>query len=394
MSLKVIKKINIWIAIALLTACGYTTDNLTTQRDFVKVVAGGDHDIALTSTGRVFTWGQNWRGQLGDGTLEDRVLPNEITQQFNLSLDEIIIDVEAYFIDNIALSSTGRVFSWGDGDRIIPTEITQTFNLQSKEIIIKISSNNAITSIGRVFAWGWNDRGQLGDGTTISKKKPIEITQNFNLQAKDSIIEIKSGMALSSTGRVFTWGDNRYGELGTGTTVGQPYPVEITQNFNLKQGEIIEQISVRGYNCYAISSTSRVFSWGSNQFGQVGDGTTIDKALPTEITHNFNLLSGETIVAIENGLAISSMSRIFSWGYNRLGTIGNGTKDHVNSTPVEITQNFRLEAGETIVKIDTQYDRKLAISSTGSIFRWGENRERDYSSLYPARMTIKSKTQG
>jgi uncharacterized repeat protein (TIGR02543 family) len=131
---------------------------------------------------------------------------------------------------------------------IIPNDIPT----YSDETIISISVGGnfsmAITSSGRLFSWGENYYGQLGDGTTTDKYTPTDITGRIKLSVGEKIISIKLGysnsLAISSTGSVFTWGNNKYGQLGNGTTSNEVTPSEITSSFNLGSGDPIISISL------------------------------------------------------------------------------------------------------------------------------------------------------
>jgi alpha-tubulin suppressor-like RCC1 family protein len=130
--------------------------------------------------------------------------------------------------------------------------------------------------------------------------------------------------AVSSTGRVFTWGGNQYGQLGNTTTSQRLLPTEITSRFQLFAGEIIVGISL-GSNFFsnAVSSTGRVFIWGRGESVKLGDETTNDKLAPTEVTYTIEssiFLSteehqfGETI----NELTLSTPNYFYSSWYDGL----------------------------------------------------------------------------
>ncbi|MCK7488537.1 MAG: hypothetical protein MZU97_25865 [Bacillus subtilis] len=236
--------------------------------------------------------------------------------------------------------------------------------------------SSAITSSGRIFTWGANFYGRLGDGTTTHRSTPVEITARFNLSGGETICHVSLGnqhsAALTSTGRIFTWGRNEYGQLGDGTSTNQSTPVEITARFSLSAGETITQVSLGGDRSAALTSTGRFFTWGSNGFGRLGDGTTTNRFTPVEITSNFVLSAGETITQVSLGIdhssALTSTGRIFTWGSNDWGQLGDGTA--TRTTPVEITSNFILSAGETIAKsflvvIILQHSPQIAASSHG-----------------------------
>ena len=365
----------------------------------ISIELGKDHSSALSSSGRVFIWGSNDRGQLGDGTTIDKTTPTEITSSFNLGAGETIISINLGYAHSSALSSTGRVFTWGlnsngqlgDGTTIIrtaPTEITSQFNLGVGETIIKLTlgglHSSSLSSTGRVFTWGSNFYGQLGNGTTTGVQDPnplpIDITNRFSLRAGETISSINLGRfhssALSSTGRVFTWGWNIIGQLGDGTTTQRTTPTNITSRFNLGTGETIISMSLGNMHSSTLTSTGRIFTWGENTYGQLGDGTTIRKYTPTEITSGFNLGVGETIISINLGFyhssALSSTGRVFTWGYNGAGQLGDGTTID-KTTPTEITSRFNLGVGESIISINLGYAHSSALTSTCRVFTWGSN---------------------
>jgi alpha-tubulin suppressor-like RCC1 family protein len=225
------------------------------------------------------------------------------------------------------------------------------FNIEAGDTIASISlggsSSFAISSNGRVFTWGFN-YGQLGDGTTVNILTPTEITNRFNLTNSDKIVSISSGgahsSAVSSNGRVFTWGYNPYGALGDGTTIDKTTPTEITSRFNLSFDEKISFTYSGISHSSALSSSGRVFTWGSN-YGAIGDGTTENRLTPTEITNRFTLTNFDNIVSISSGgdsaSAVSLNGRVFTWGANNNGTLGDGTNFR-KLVPNDISSKFYL----------------------------------------------------
>jgi uncharacterized repeat protein (TIGR02543 family) len=204
--------------------------------------------------------------------------------------------------------------------------------------------SSAITSTGRVFTWGSNSAGQLGDGTTSSKYTPTEITSQFSLAVGETIIKISladdHSAVLTSFGRIFTWGENGLGQLGDGTTNDSIIAIEITSQFNLNVGETIIDISLGDTHSSAITSEGRVFTWGSNNYGQLGDGSTTRSYIPLDITSQFgfdqNKLAIDILLGVSNSMIITSDNRVFVWGYNDSGCLGDGTiiDRHV---PIELT---------------------------------------------------------
>jgi len=369
--------------------------NLAVGETIMSASLGYHHSSVLTSEGRLFTWGSNWGTIMTDIPFQTQIhVPHEITTQFNLAVGETITSVSMGGDHSSAVTSEGRLFTWGSntngqlGDGTIlnistPTDITSQFNLAVGEIIISASLGTkhslAVTSEGRVFTWGYNYHGQLGDGTTDDKHVPTEITDQFNFAIGETITSISLGAyhssALTSEGRVFTWGYNSYGGLGIGTTVEKHVPTEITNQFNLAIGETITTITLGSHHSSALTSEGRVFTWGYNDSGQLGDGTFSRKLVPTDITNQFNLAVGEEIEVLSLGSihssALTSEGRVFVWGDNYFGQIGDETNIDRN-TPTDITNQFKL-VSETVTNISMGGIHSLAVTSDGRIFAWGDN---------------------
>ena len=186
-------------------------------------------------------------------------------------------------------------------NKSVPTEITSRFGLSAGDKIVSISLGSGYSSAqslnGRVFTWGINRVGQLGNGSTVDKSVPTEITSRFSLTAPDKIVSISLGVfhssALSSNGRVFTWGYNTSYQLGDATNNQRNTPTEITSEFNLANGDKIINLALGDFHSSALSSNGRVFTWGSTDFRKFWDETKEDKSLPTEITSRFNLTKEE-----------------------------------------------------------------------------------------------------
>ena len=369
--------------------------SLNPEETIIKLSLGSYHSSAITTAGRIFSWGYNYDGQLGDGTIINRTTPEQITDRFNLSVGETITDVSLGRSHSSAITSAGRVFTWGangsgqlgDGtttSSTTPVDITSRFNLMVGETFTGVSlgyyHSSAITSAGRIFTWGYNYDGQLGDGTIINRNTPVDITNGFNLSVGETITNVTLGSyyssAITSEGRFFTWGANLFGQIGDGTTINRGIPVEIISRFNLSVGETITEISLGHAHSSAITSAGRIFTWGANWNGQLGDGTTTDRITPVEITNGFDLSVGETIIDLSLGAshssAITSAGRSFAWGWNANGQLGEGTTID-RTTPVEITSLFNLSVGEKITEVSLGSSHSSAITSAGSVFIWGWN---------------------
>ncbi|MDX6740857.1 Ig-like domain repeat protein [Actinocorallia sp. A-T 12471] len=321
-----------------------TTDDRTTPGavllpegvELTAVAAGFDHSLAVTSEGRVLAWGSNTFGQLGDGTMDDHTTPIEVS----LPAGVTVTGVAGGLGHSIAVTSDGQVLTWGnnvsgqlgDGtttERLVPGPVTLPAGVTVTAVAANYLQSLALTSDGRVLAWGYNDFGQLGDGTTTSRSLPVF----SNLPAGVTVSAIAAGnhhsLALTSTGTVLAWGYNAFGQLGDGTTTGQTTPVPTT----LPPGVTLSAIAANGFHSLGLTSTGRVLAWGSNGFGQIGDGTMTNRTTPVES----QVPADVTVTAIAAGfghsLALTTDGRVMAWGDNDFGQIGDGTRTG-RTTPV------------------------------------------------------------
>ena len=369
--------------------------NLEADDKIIQVSLGSNHTSAITLKGHIFTWGVNWYGQLGDGTREERYCPTDITSRFNLEVNDRIIQISLGNYHSFALTLMGNIFTWGvnwhgqlgTGTKeasLTPTDITSSLDLEEKDKVVQVVSgyenSSVLTLTGRIFTWGFNWYGQLGDGTTEERHSPTDITSRFNLEVNDRIIQVSLGGSHSSVntlnGNIFTWGSNHYGQLGDGTTINRHYQFDITSCFNLETEETLIQVSSGSFHSLALTSNGRIFAWGNNDYGQLGDETKIIRFSPVEITSYFNLQENETIIQVisgfENSSALTSSGRIFTWGNNDDGQLGDGTTEE-RYCPTDITSHFDLEESDKIIHVSLGYSHSSALTSSGRIFTWGYN---------------------
>jgi alpha-tubulin suppressor-like RCC1 family protein len=255
-------------------------------KEIVQVAAGNDHSLALSSDGFVYCWGSNTYGQLGDDTTTQRTVPVAVNGGIT---SKVIVKISAAGNSSFALASDGSVFSWGYGGNY-----------------------------------------QLGNGSTGVVKTPTNLSR-YGLDGI-FITMISAGgylcVALSNDGRVFTWGWN-------GATTSQ-FPTEITTSGALN-GRVITNVSAGREHALAISSDNTVIGWGSNQDYQVGDGTTTNRTTPV-ISTRLNGLNVTSIAAGSNyNIALTSSNKVYTWGKNENGNLGDPLNYETRlATPVNV----------------------------------------------------------
>jgi uncharacterized repeat protein (TIGR02543 family) len=334
----------------------------------IQISVGDSHSLALMTSGRVFSWGLNNYGQLGDGTSTNKGTPTMVVFN-NLQNGESINSVSAGENHSLAVTTTGRVFSWGLnnygqlGDGTSTNKGTPTMvvfnNLQNGESINSVSAGDrhslAVTTNGRVSSWGWNAAGQLGDGTNTQRNLPIIITIS-GLQIGETILSVNAGYvkshAVTTNGRVFAWGFNGSGQLGDGTEIDKNIPIQISFN-GLHNEENIKSIKSNMNNAtIAITSNGRIYSWGFNGNGQLGHGNTTTQFTPTIISFP-NLQGEEKIESFDLGsyhsIAITTYGRLYSAGFNGEGQLGNGVISNTE-TLIPTIQIFEIKTSASEVE--------------------------------------------
>jgi alpha-tubulin suppressor-like RCC1 family protein len=385
----------------------------------VAISAGGQHTCALTSTGGVKCWGANFSGQLGDGTTTDRSTPLDVP-----GLTSGVVAISAGGAHTCALTSTGGVKCWGDNGRGELGDGTTTNSSTPVDVVglslgvTAISSGDekhtcAVTTSGGATCWGFNGSGQLGNGTLADSPVPVGVSGlgsgvaeidagGFHTCAVTSgggakcwgagsagqlgngfpgidsstpvgVSGLSSGVGALSAGEAHScalttedsvecWGYNGFGQLGDGTTTNAFSPVVVV---GLSSNSVLPISAGGGHTC-AVTSTGSVKCWGLNTSGQLGNGTTNNSATPTQVS---NLPSGILAVAAggQHTCAITPSGGVLCWGRNTSGQLGNGTTKN-SSVPFQVSG---LSSG--VVEIATGGFHTCALMAGGDVFCWGRN---------------------
>jgi alpha-tubulin suppressor-like RCC1 family protein len=341
----------------------------------VKEVSEGNyHTCVLTSDGAVKCWGDNYSGQLGNGTTGGSLTPG-----IENVLESGVKAISAGSQHTCAVTSTGGVMCWGNngsGQLGYDTTTTCNFNPCSKipmnvvgldsVVVVGVSAGDnhtcAITSEGGVKCWGNNGDGQLGNGTIVSSSTPVtvKVSPSEDLIAAAVSLGEYHTCAITSEGGVKCWGYNYDGQLGDGTTNDSLYPVDVS---GLTSG--VKAVSVGGSHNCALTNTGEVKCWGDNDFGQLGDGTTTDHHTPllvNELSIGIKAVSAGSYHTCE----LTSGGAVKCWGDNEYGQLGDGTTTQV-TTAVNV---IGLDSGVGEVSADYQYT--CALTETGGVKCWGD----------------------
>ncbi len=354
---------------------GWTPVDLFGVANATEVAAGGDHNCATTTGGGLKCWGSNTYGQLGDGSGGYiRRVPVDV-----VGLASGAAAVGAGQSYTCAVTDAGAAKCWGrnyygqlgDGttdDSSVPVDVV---GLSSGVDAIAAGGYHtcALSTEGGVKCWGNNAYGQLGDGTTDDSPVPVDV-----LGLNSGVVAVSTReqhtCALTSTGGVKCWGYNAYGQLGDGTTDNSPVPVDI---LGLSSGVVA--VSSGGWHTCVVTTAGGAKCWGSNGKGQLGDGTIISDTTPVDVV---GLQTG--VAGISGGgehtCALMETGSVKCWGSNAYGQLGDGKacNREICPTPVDVCADQDCQMNlHGMSALAAGGEHTCALATTGGIKCWGRD---------------------
>ncbi|MCL2862076.1 MAG: hypothetical protein FWE22_06670 [Firmicutes bacterium] len=346
-----------------------------------KISAGGAHSLKIDEKGNLWAWGWNENGLLGDGTTINRISPVQINIDGRMNNARIEY-ISSGFTHSLAIDEFGNLWAWGwnedgqlgDGtiiDRLTPVQI----NIHDARIVsvsAGTSHSLAIDEFGDLWAWGDNWMGELGDGTTISRNSPVQINTEGRMN-NARIVNISAGLhhslAIDEFGNLWAWGDGHEGQLGDGAIgVMRTSPVRINTAGRINNNSVTS-ISAGWKHSLAIDEFGNLWAWGGR--GLVGDGTFINRPNPIQINTSGRINNASVLIisaGFEYSLAIDEFGNLWAWGSNR-GQFGDGTTTSRDS-PVQINTAGRINSN-SVTSISAGGEHSLAIDEFGNLWAWG-----------------------
>ncbi len=300
--------------------------------DFATISVCIAHAAGVKTDGSLWTWGHNWTGELGDRTTTPRLTPVKVGDGYAAAVAS-----ESVFPHTIALKRDGTLWGWGTNNRgVFGSGIVGGTYLEPVLIgtdfktISCTDSCFGIKNDRTLWSWGYNFFGQLGDGTRQDRSEPKQIGIGFDAVAAGIV-----AAAIRTDGTLWVWGSNQWGQLGdtaptmrsTPTLVGPEYAVVSTSS----DIGFLEFHS----NTMAIRRDKTLWGWGNNRYGQLGTGTKVDTSTPVRVGDDFVAVASTT----HHGIGVQSDGGLWSWGDNSMGELGNGTTTP-SLVPIKIGTDF------------------------------------------------------
>jgi len=336
----------------------------------VSIAAGAYSGYALVSDGQVWAWGDDLEGQIGvAGQWYQTTLPVEVggirgatavaggqNTGYALMRDGTVWA----WGDN----SQDELGNPADGSRQVPVQVHPL----SKVVALDAGAFSvyALRRDGTVWAWGDNSFGQLGTGNPDpAPGAPHELTR---LAGVTTLVGgASNGYALMRDGTVWAWGDNSFGQLGVPpcTSSGGAVPTCLFSNVPVQVPRIAGAVALAsGWDtAYALLGNGTVWAWGDNSFGQLGSGTHRSSgSTPMRVRG----LDGIVAIAAgsETGYAIDRDGDLWAWGYGAYGQLGDGSAAN-SVAPV------RVRKVSHVVEVAGGGDMAYALDRQGTVWAWG-----------------------
>lgn len=286
---------------------------------FNSITAGQWFTCGLTSAGQAYCWGINNYGQLGDGTTVNKSIPTAVNTALSF------VSLSAGWDHVCGLTSSGAAYCWGrnnngqlgDGttsDKATP--VTTNGGVLFARLVAGNHFSCGLTSAGAAYCWGDNTYGQLGDATNSQRNAPTAVSTAF------VFTDISAGQshtcAIKSGGSGYCWGSNSYHNINSSVTASFNVPTAIST------GTKLSSILAGADHSCALNLDSTPLCWGRDDYAQNGVGTNgPDVTVPTEVWGSpvYTSLS----IGLGGHSCGSDGPNAYCWGSNHFGEIGDGT---------------------------------------------------------------------
>jgi alpha-tubulin suppressor-like RCC1 family protein len=307
-----------------------------------EIATSNSTQYALLTDGSLYAWGLGTQGQLGDGRNENSfTTPVRVRFPRGVKIASIPDDAMPYDT-GLAVDTDGHVWGWGhNGGGELCLGNTAAYRTPVRLPLAHVTtlagaSNHAVYDAdGTVYACGKNQAGDLGDGSTRDSTTPARVAGLDGRSVTRLVASFANSGALLSDGEYFDWGYNGNGQLGDGHA-GRSSDVPVRVNLRYPVTQVAQGGSIwHNGQTLVLLSNSSLWSWGDNWAGQLGDGTTVTRASPVRIYPPVGVTYRSLATGSATSYAVSTTGKVYAWGTSLVGQIGNGLTRTV-MTPVQI----------------------------------------------------------
>jgi alpha-tubulin suppressor-like RCC1 family protein len=387
---------------------------------------GYGHTCVIASDSLGYCWGYNAKGQIGDNSTTNRLVPTAVNVAGVLA-GKTLVSISNSAQSTCSVASDGMVYCWGynnvsqlgngsASDSLVPVQSNRAGSPNGATAMAVISGSSSSCTIAldnKAYCWGSNSNGQLGDNTTVTKSMAVEVESSGVTGSRaTSITVVGTTKLINSTGSIWRkynqiktldiadktwnqiaaggdhvcaidsesqancWGLNGNGQLGDNSVTERRAPVAVT-NTGVLAGKTIKAIAAGTSHTCALASDNLVYCWGLNGNGQLGDNSTTQRLVPVAVNmaNGTSALYGKTVKAIAAGAshtcALASDNLVYCWGLNGNGQLGDNSITQ-RLVPVAVNTAGVL-SGKTIISITTGASHTCVLASDSLVYCWGLN---------------------
>lgn len=255
---------------------------------FARVIAGEQNAYALDTEGRGWAWGAGISGQLrNDSYTYAQRTPVAVAMPDGTTFRTL----SALGSHALAIGANGATYAWGSADSLLgngtltdqkskPTRVSTPRGVNYVDVAAGWDFSIAVGDNGKLYAWGWNYLGALGTGTSQDSRVPVQLPTPDGVRFVEVVSGGKHSLARTEDGAIYAWGANTYGAIGNGTVSpqGQLSPALVSA-----PGVVFTSLAAGNGTSFATASDGTTYSWGLNDHTQLGDGTVVNSAVPTPV---------------------------------------------------------------------------------------------------------------
>lgn len=291
---------------------------------FTQISTGDAHSVALDSEGQAYSWGDGYWGGLGNGT------------------------------------------SGGAADSAVPVEVTQ-----GDLVFTRVSAGDdyslALTDDGLIYAWGYGSLGALGDGGTTYRTTPVAVSTPSGVTFKEISANDGHSLALASDGRVWSWGDNTYRQLGRTGGAGLTPAVVPGSPVFAKLGHSPNEAS-----SFAITASGAGYAWGRNYSGQLGIGTEVPSSQSNTGVETPTAMVGGFQYAEIHG--VGNRTTMLTTG-GVVTTAGEQPPPPGQTTAFDQLTPVAVDTGAVRFRSIGVWNHVIGAALDGRVYTWGSNEE-------------------
>eukprot|EP00164_Ancoracysta_twista_P004908 GFYU01006672.1.p1 GENE.GFYU01006672.1~~GFYU01006672.1.p1 ORF type:complete len:690 (+),score=188.72 GFYU01006672.1:180-2249(+) len=324
----------------------------------------------------LYIWGRGYSTQGKDGKEgQPDDAPHVIQKPKHINFVRSVRQV-SFGADHVAaVTESGDLYTWGKGekgklghgdetDKRSPLLVA---DLKSKTIRLAscgASHTACITDSGEVYTWGWDRYGQLGQNDDKPQHNlPMHLTDMTGKCVRQVVCSDNFSVALTGRGEIYTWGSGEFGRLGYGDTLQQKSPRFV----EALKGKVILQVACGRYHMAALTDTGDVYSWGYGSYGQLGHGGARNQEPTPGLVE---MLQGKRVRQIACGanhtVVLTDEGDVYSWGGSGDGQLGHGDKKKLVKPKA-----VQALAGKNISSVACGHRHTAALTADGCLYTWG-----------------------